>query len=107
MKIVSAFEVGSDIYGKHAEIHDRPAGVDGEVFGRQVRFPWAFVVDPTRTEGRHRATWERPAGVYLQRNGVVYYTGHLDRYVAVRDCLRAGEKALPRLRSAKELTSRT
>jgi hypothetical protein len=106
MEIVSAFEVGSDIYGKHAEIHDRPAGVDGEVFGRQVRFPWAFVVDPTRTEGRHRATWERLAGVYLQRNGVVHHTGHLDGYRSVLACLRFGEKPLPRLRSAKKLTSR-
>jgi hypothetical protein len=95
----------NDTYGRHAEKHDRPAGVDGELFGRQVRFPWTFIVDPTLPEGRHRTGHYTPAGVYLEREGLIYHTGHLDGYLSVRGCLRWGEKPVPQPRSLKELTS--
>ena len=95
-----------DTYGRHAARPGHPAGLDGIVFGRHVRYPWGlFVAD--RPEGLHHANSGRPAGVYFERRGVVHHTGHLDGYRSVRDCLRFGEKRLPRLRSlAKELTSR-
>lgn len=99
-------ETLSDFYGKHAETDIRPAGLDGDLFGRRVRYPWTLLVDFARLPGRRRVTWERPPGVYFERNGVVHHTGHLDGYIAVRDCLRFGEEPLPQLRSAKELTSR-
>lgn len=100
--------VDMDTYGRHAERPDRPAGLDGVVYGRPVRYPWAWLIEPAHLTGRRRANWERPAGVYFERNGLVHYTGHLDRYYSVLSCLRHGEKPLPRLRSAaKELTSRS
>lgn len=108
MEILPAYDKGADIYGKHAETDVRPAGLDGDLFGRRVRYPWALLVDVTRPSGRRAANTGRPAGVFFERRGVVYHTGHLDGYVRVRDCLRFGEKPLPRLRSAaKKLTSQS
>lgn len=90
-----------DVYGRHAENPNRPAALDGVLFGRPVRYPWALIIDPEKPKGRHRSTGDRPPGVYFERNGLVYHTGHLDGYWTVSSYLRHGEKPLPRLRSAR------
>jgi hypothetical protein len=106
MEILPAYDKGANTYGKHAGTVDRPAGMDGDLFGRRVRYPWTLLIDSASVSGRRGANGGHPAGVYFERRGVVYHQGHLDGYAHVRECLRFGEKPLPRLRSAKELTSR-
>lgn len=101
MEILPAYDKGADTYGKHAATATRSAGLDGEVFGRRIRYPWGLLVNPDAVPGRRGANVGHPAGVYFERRGVVHHTGHLDGYVSVRSCLRFGEKRLPVLRSAR------
>lgn len=102
MEILPAYDKDADTYGKHAATATRPAGLDGEVFGRRIRYPWRLFVNPDAVPGRRGANGGHPAGVYFERNGVVHHTGHLDRYISVRACLRFGEKPLPYLRFARK-----
>jgi hypothetical protein len=105
VEILPAYDKDADTYGKHAETATRTAGLDGVAFGRRIRYPWRLFINPDAVPGRRGANVGHPAGVYFERRGVVYHEGHLDGYGHVRACLRFGEKSLPRLRSAKKLTS--
>lgn len=101
---MSNLDPDSDIYGRHAAGPDRPVGLPARWEGREVRLPWSVVVDPDAKPGRHRPTWENPAGMHFERAGVrhhelfsVYRPGYvLDR---VTRLLRHGEKPLKKLTS--------
>lgn len=75
----------SDTYGQHAATPDRPAGLPARVLGRDLIIPWfAFTHPGTASVARHEATWQHPAGMHLERGGVV----HLEPFAAVRSMSR-------------------
>lgn len=104
----------SDIYGRHAATPDRPAGLPAQVFGRDVVLPWSMLIEPAYPTGRRRSSYQHPAGMHFERNGIVHFESFGSGVGALSDdgsrkvlpwsrvgmLLRVGETTI------KELTSR-